>query len=100
MNWNLRRGHAGIGAAISTAVVVLALLGPTTPAFAAVEAPTAADATDGLEGLSNEELALYESDDLKLIRLDASSGAVESVEPLTAEQLTQALASIHRWRMS
>ncbi len=46
---------------------------------------------NGLEGLSEEEVALYESDSPKLIRIDASSGLVEAVEPMTTKQLDQAL---------
>jgi len=90
MSWKFRWTHAGVGAVVGAAMLVAAFVGSTSPALAAPEDPSAT-AISGLERLSTEEIALYESDDLKLIRIDASSGAVESVEPLTPGQLDETL---------
>ena len=92
VNWTPRRHPTGISAAVGAAIAVAAFVGSATPVLAAQDGDQSVIAgIDGLEGLSPEEVALYESDDLKMIRIDASTGAVESVEPLTRAQLDQEL---------
>lgn len=94
MNLTSRRHPAGISVAVGAAIAVAAFIGSAAPAFATQDDDQVViTAVDGLEGLSPQEVALYESDDLKLIRIDASTGAVESVEPLTPAQLDQELRS-------
>lgn len=47
---------------------------------------------DGLDGLTEHERDLYYSDDLKVISIDPSTGAVTSVEAITAEESSARIA--------